>query len=355
MPEPDESPVPGAPPGAASAPGAAPAPGAPSDPGGPTAAKARFESLITRVTNWGRWGDDDERGTVNLIDDAARRRAGASVRQGRAFHLGLPLSERDGIIPSFFAPVRVNPAITVTERLVLLGEDPDGPLASEDMASLSLQCATHWDALAHISHRGRLYNGFDAAGVTEEGARWCGIDKIGPLVTRGILLDVARARGLERLPGGTGVTPDDLDAACRMAGTTPEPGDAVLVRTGQMAELAVSGPEQLPRPDRQRMAYAMPSPGLTMACAAWFHDAGVAAVASDTLALEVLPGEDDAVFLPVHVLHLVYMGLTQGQNWVLDELAADCAADGTYTFLLDATPLPVSGGLGSPLNPVAVK
>lgn len=318
-------------------------------------AKARFEALIAQVTNWGRWGHADERGTVNLVDDAARRRGAASVRTGRAFSLGLPLSEQDGIIPSFFAPVRVNPTVTVTEVLTLLGQDPDGPLASEDMMSLSLQCATHWDALAHISHRGRLYNGFDAAEVTDRGARRCGIDKIGPLVSRGLLLDVARARGVDRLPGGTGVTPADLDAACRLAGAEPLPGDVVLVRTGHLAELAVDGAEALPRSDRQRMAYAMPSPGLTMACAAWFHEAGVAAVASDTLALEVLPGEDEAVFLPVHVLHLVYMGLTQGQNWMLDPLAADCAEDGAYTFLLDATPLPVAAGLGSPLNPVAVK
>lgn len=333
---------------------AAPRPAAPeAAPAG--AARARFEALAARVNNWGRWGAEDERGTVNLVDDAARRRAAASVRTGRRFALGLPLSERDGIIPGSFAPVRVNPTVTVTELHQLLGEDPDGPVASEDAAHLSLQCATHWDALAHIACRGRLYNGFDAATTTAAGAERCGIDKIGPLVSRGLLLDVARARGAARLSGAHGITPADLDAACRLAGTDPEPGDIVLVRTGQMAELAVGGPDELPRPERQRMAYAIPSPGLTMACAEWFHDADVAAVATDTLALEVLPGEDPALFLPVHVLHLVEMGLTQGQNWVLDELAADCAADGVYTFLLDATPLPVANGLGSPLNPVAVK
>lgn len=322
---------------------------------GRAAARARFDALAARVNNWGRWGPEDERGTVNLVDDAARRRAAASVRTGRRFALGLPLSERDGIIPQSFAPVRVNPTVTVTELLQLLGEDPDGPVASEDAAHLSLQCATHWDALAHIASRGRLYNGFAADTVTEAGAARCGIDKVGPLVSRGLLLDVARARGEDRLPEGHGITPAELDAACRLAGTDPEPGDVVLVRTGQMAELAVGGPGELPRRDRQRMAYAYPSPGLTMACAEWLHDADVAAVATDTLALEVLPGEDPALFLPVHVLHLVEMGLTQGQNWVLDELAADSAADGSYTFLLDATPLPVISGLGSPLNPVAVK
>ena len=92
-----------------------------------------------------------------------------------------------------------------------------------------------------------------------------------------------------------------------------------------------------------------------MSTAEWFHSRGVAAVATDTLPLEVFPGEEEGTFLPVHLLHLVEMGMTQGQNWVLDELAADCADDGVYQFLLDASPLPFLDGTGSPLNPVAVK
>jgi kynurenine formamidase len=94
---------------------------------------------------------------------------------------------------------------------------------------------------------------------------------------------------------------------------------------------------------------------LTIETAQWFHERDVAAVATDTLPLEVFPGQYDDLYLPVHLLHLVEMGMTQGQNWVLDQLAADCAADGQYTFLLDATPLPFTKGLGSPLNPVALK
>jgi kynurenine formamidase len=92
-----------------------------------------------------------------------------------------------------------------------------------------------------------------------------------------------------------------------------------------------------------------------MSTAEWFHSHGVAAVATDTLPLEVFPGEEEGTFLPVHLLHLVEMGMTQGQNWVLDDLAADCAEDGVYSFLLDASPLPFVDGTGSPLNPVAVK
>jgi hypothetical protein len=94
---------------------------------------------------------------------------------------------------------------------------------------------------------------------------------------------------------------------------------------------------------------------LTIETAEWFHRYDVAAVATDTLVFEVYPSQYEGAYLPVHLLHLVEMGLTQGQNWVLDPLAEDCAADGRYTFLLDATPLPLTQGLGTPLNPVAIK
>jgi kynurenine formamidase len=108
-------------------------------------------------------------------------------------------------------------------------------------------------------------------------------------------------------------------------------------------------------PDRDLVAYTWPTPGLTIATAEWFFDRDVAAVATDTLVCEVYPSQYEDIYLPVHLLHLVEMGMTQGQNWVLDQLAADCAEDGQYDFLLDATPLPFTDGLGSPLNPVALK
>jgi kynurenine formamidase len=214
---------------------------------------------------------------------------------------------------------------------------------------MALQCATHWDALAHVSYGGRIYNGYPADTVTEAGAARCGIARVSTLVTRGLLLDVARAKGCEVLDPGYGVVPDDLDAACELAGTRPEPGDAVLVRTGQMVHLRGE------RTRQKLLAYTFPAPGLTMSSAEWFRAHDVAAVATDTLALEVLPCEEEAIYLPVHLLHLVEMGLTQGQNFVLDALADDCADDGEYSFLLDATPLPFTAGLGSPLNPVALK
>ncbi len=310
------------------------------------AGPALFAEVAARIRNWGRWGPDDEIGTLNFIDAAARLRAVAAVRSGKAFALGLPLSEAEGIQAGFI-PGRVNPTRSMIQVNEPLSADPDWGRSSEDVVTMALQCATHWDALAHFSYGGVIYNGYPASSVDEQGAGRCGIHRLGSVVGRGILLDVARALGVAVLEPGYPITPDDLTTACAMAGIATEPGDIVLVRTGQMAHLAPGS--------RDLVAYTWPSPGLTIETAEWFHAHDVAAVATDTLTFEVYPCQYEEAYLPVHLLHLVEMGLTQGQNWVLDALAADCADDGQYAFLLDATPLPFTNGLGSPINPMALK
>jgi kynurenine formamidase len=306
----------------------------------------RFAEVAARVRNWGRWGPDDEIGTLNLIDDAARLRAVAAVRSGKAFALGLPLSEAEGIQAGFM-PGRVNPTRTMIAVNEPLSADPEWVRTSDDVVTMALQCATHWDALAHVSYGGVIYNGYPADSIDDQGAGRCGIHRLTTVVGRGVLLDVARALGQDTLSPGYPVSPDDLTAAIALAGVDMAPGDIALVRTGQMVHLRP--------PRRDLVAYTWPTPGLTVETAEWFHQRDVAAVATDTLPLEVFPGQYEDLYLPVHLLHLVEMGMTQGQNWVLDDLAADCAADGQYTFLLNATPLPFTNGLGSPLNPVALK
>jgi kynurenine formamidase len=307
---------------------------------------AVFTEVAARVRNWGRWGPEDEIGTLNLIDDDARLRGAASVVSGQAMALGLPLSEADGIQLGFVEG-RANPTRTTIHVNKPEGPDPDFVAFSEDVFSMGTQAATHWDALAHCSHAGELYNGYPASTITSDGAARCGIHRAGPVVSRGILLDVARALGRDVLEPGHPISPADLDAACVLAHLTPEAGDIVLVRTGQMVHLE--------QDHRDLVAYTWPSPGLTIETAPWFHAHGVAAVATDTFVFEVFPCQYEDAYLPVHVLHLVVMGLTQGQNWVLDPLSDACAADGRYAFLLDATPLPLIAGLGSPLQPVALR
>ena len=304
-----------------------------------------FTDLAVAVRNWGRWGPDDELGTINLITPEVRRRAASAVRSGEAFSLALPLSESEGIQTGLL-PGRINPVRTMAQLNSPILDDPDQVRTNDDVVVMGLQCATHWDGLAHVSYGGHIWNGYPAETVTAAGATRCGIHRIRTLVSRGVLLDVARARGVDRLEGGHVITGEDLEAAEELARVRVEPGDVVLVRTGQMAVLREPG---------GRRRYPAPSPGLSMQSVPWLRRRDVAAVATDTLTFEVFPGERDDVFLPVHLLHLVEMGLTQGQNFVLDELAADCADDGVYDFLLEASPQPFTNAVGSPVNPVAVK
>jgi kynurenine formamidase len=303
-----------------------------------------FSDLAEEVSNRGRWGEDDEIGTMNLITPEATLRGVGCAKSGRSFSLALPLHHdgpQTGRIPN-----RINPIHTMIGINTPFMGDPAKTCLSDDTLVLGTQCATHWDAIAHASYGGKLYNGHPAATiVAEAGATRCGIEKVRTIVTRGILLDVARARGVGRLEAGYAIKPGDLDAALAQAGLETAPGDIVLVRTGQQEHLFAGDKD----------AYRLPAPGLSYTSVKWFRERDIAAVATDTFSFEVWPGEDDAVLLPVHLLHLVEMGMMQGQHWFLDELAADCAEDGVYEFLLHASPEPIVGGTGSPVNPVATK
>jgi len=301
-----------------------------------------IEELARRVNNWGRWGPDDEIGTLNLITPDVRRRAAACVRTGKAFSLALPLSQAEGIQLGFM-PGRINPLRTMVQINEAVGSW--GMRTSDDIVMMAMQAATHWDGLAHVSWQGRIYNGFPASDITAAGTAHCGIHKVRTLVGRGVLLDVARALGVEHLEPGYPIRAEDLDAAEALARTAVGSGDIVLVRTGQMIHLRA----------RNVVAYTYPSPGVTTGTVGWFRDRDVAAVATDTIVFECYPWENPEVEMPVHRLHLVEMGMTQGQNWVLDDLADDCADDGVYEFLLDASPQPFTNAVGSPVNPVAVK
>jgi kynurenine formamidase len=300
--------------------------------------------VARRVSNWGRWGADDERGTVNFITPEVVRRAAACVKRGVVFSLGLSFGAEG---PQIGQGGRVNPVHSMTAIDGRLGPDPDGPRYADDVITMPLQCATQWDSLAHVYYGGQLYNGFPASTLTSAGAARDSIDKLGPgIVSRGVLLDLARARGVDRLAAGQVITPDDLEAAERAQRVRVERGDVLLLRTGHLAVFTRDG---------DRVGYMRQMPGLGLACVAWLHAREVAAVASDTSAVEVIPYEDPAVPLPVHQLCIRDMGLTLGEMFDLDALAADCAADGAWECLFSAPPLKVTGGVGSPLNPLAVK
>lgn len=302
------------------------------------------KELAARVRNWGRWGADDEIGTLNLVTDAVVRRAAEEIRDGRRIALGIPLDEsgpQTGIVPGRVNPVRT--MLSINHPYVR--GDSDNFCNSDDTVTMGLQSCTHWDALGHVSYEGRIYNGFPADVVNERGATRCGIDKIETLVSRGVLLDIARVKGVDRIEGPYAVTGDDLDAAAEAGGVEILPGDIVCVRTGHIRLLSAG----------ERERYISPAPGPSLRSVEWFHAHDVAAVATDSYTGEVFPREIKGTYLPVHLLHLVDMGMTQGQNFDFETLATDCAADGRYAFFLDASPQPFTNAVGTPVNPIVIK
>ncbi len=302
--------------------------------------------LGRELSNWGRWGPEDECGTLNLINDDAIRRGMACVRSGKTFSLGLPLGAtgpQTGTIPGRFNP---------QHYMVAIGQgwgDEPGFHYSDDVLSLPLQAATQWDSLAHVHYDDHLFNGRLASEVvTVFGAAANGIDKQAerPYITRGVLLDIARHHGVDRLPPSTLITAHDLESVSRVQGVTFAPGDILLLRTGHINVFLVDG---------DRETYNFRCPGIGIDSLRWLRERDFAAVASDTPNVEVLPGEDPRVLSPVHLVALRDMGMPLGEMFVLEDLAADCAADGHWDFLLVAQPLKVTSGIGSPVNPIAVK
>lgn len=306
----------------------------------------RVRAVAKRVSNWGRWGADDERGTLNLVTPEVVRRGAGCVRTGRVFSLGLAFGA-DG--PQSGTVVgRFNPQHYMTAIGAPFGT-PGGFHYSDDVVCMPLQCATQWDSLAHVHYDDLLYNGVPAKeALSVAGAARNGIDKLaeGGIASRGVLLDLARARGVARLAPGTAVSPADLDAALAKQKVELLPGDVLCLRTGHLAVF---------REDGDRETYLWQGPGLGMACAEWLRERDVAAVCADNTAVEVMPCEDPEVFYPLHLLCIRDMGLPFGEMFDLDALAAACAADGVWDFFFSAPPLKVTGGIGSPVNPLAIR
>ena len=303
--------------------------------------------------NWGRWGDDDQRGTQNLIGAEQRLQAATAIQSGKIFSLALPI-DADG--PRFYtrpAPLHWflmsgSDQVTGTPYSVA---DP-GFQWNDDMFQMPLQGSTQWDGFGHVMYQDTMYNGYWAGNVTAfGGAGVLGIENHREsFVGRAVVMDVARSEGHDVLPQGTVVDRQMLERCAESQGVEMASGDMVLLRTGY---LALWDPQF--NPDEQ-MAYFSSSPGLGVSAVEWCADNDVSAVAADTIAVEVFQPEDpEARRYPVHVGTLVDLGLPLGEFWVLDELAADCADDGRYECMLVAPPLNIPGAVGSPLNPIALK
>jgi kynurenine formamidase len=311
---------------------------------------AQIHEYIKRFSNWGRWGPDDEIGTLNFVGLEEVRAAAELVRRGDVISLTLPY-DANGCQAG---GLRHNPQLVVmasgsdvTAGVQSLGAF--GPAKgfgySDDMVILGTQSGTQWDSLSHIFFESKMYNGRDASVSSSAGATHNSIEKgLTHFVMRGVLLDVARWAGVDSLEPGHAISADDLDAVAAAQSVEVRRGDAVLVRTGFLG--ARRG---------QWGDYAGGSaPGLSLHTAPWLYEKEIAAIVTDTWGVEVRPCEIDHMS-PLHCVALVHMGLIFGEIFDLEALSSNCASDGVYEFQFVAPPLPITGAAGSPLSGLAIK
>lgn len=305
-----------------------------------------FRPLGRRLSNWGRWGPDDRIGTLNYI--TAERIAAASrlVRDGRLIDLGLPVGS-----PGIQAGLggRINPQHVMSMTPPDFSARPDRMIVSDDMIIMPLQSVTQWDGLGHVGYDDLLYNGVPATSIgCMTGSTHYSIHQIATrgVAGRAVLLDTAALKGMDRLAAGQAITVADLEAAEAQQSVRVGSGDILLMRTGWIRHYLVDG---------NAPAYWNGEPGLTLECAEWLHRRQVAAVAADNWGIEAMPPDDTAYYMPFHCVAIRDMGMTLGELFDLEALAADCRADGRWEMFLCATPLKVIGGVGSPITPVAMK
>lgn len=297
-----------------------------------------FDALFDRVSTWGRWGDDDQRGTLHHISDPAVVAAASLVRTGRSISLGHDLDRDPG--PDNARPVEHR----MTGYAAAGGTEP---AVNTDYVGMDFhgKSVTHLDALCHCVFRGRIYNGYlSEEHVGERGGDLGNVSQMAQgVVTRGVLVDVPRSLGLPWLDPGTVITADDLESALEAQRLSLQPGDAVLVRTGARARKDALGawdPSNL-------------SAGLGPDCMPVLSRGESALLGSDGDS-DARPSPVPGVFSPIHALALNAMGMPLIDNMLLEDLAVVCADLERWEFLFVLAPLRIPGGTGSPVNPLAV-
>jgi len=288
--------------------------------------------------NWGRWGAEDERGAANFISTDLVRDAAGLVRTGKVYSLSLPVQQQG--VPVFPRRAPCLHFMTLDGGDYAAGlKRKAGYQSADDYISLPTHGTTHIDSLAHVWYDDRMYNGYLGSLVRSTGARKLGIDKLKHLVGRGVLLDLAGWKGLRHLPGGAVITVDDLKGCARHHGVELNPGDIILLRTGWQTVFREQGSER----------FFQSEPGLGLEAARFLGELGIAGVGSDNYGIEVVPTENDEP-APVHRMLIRDFGVYLIELLALDELAHG----GCHEFLFVAAPLLITGGTGSPVNPLAI-
>ena len=303
---------------------------------------AEVKGLFEKLSNWGKWGKDDQRGALNYITNQKRAAAARLVQTGETISLSLPLAT---------AVANDNPS-PVTHLMIQAGSDtPRQAMAGvADYFAISPHgfATTHLDALCHVLWQGKMYNGFDAGEIGSQGARKCSIEvaKQG-VVSRGVLLDIAKIKGVEWFEPGHHIYPEDLDAAEKDHGVKVEEGDVLLIRTGRPKRRAAKRGWEPPK------AFLIEMAGLDSSCLPWIHERKIAILGSDGTS-DVIPSGFEDLALPIHICTLVAMGIHLIDNADLEALAHHCAHANRYEFQFMMAPLVLRKGTASPVNPIAV-
>ena len=308
--------------------------------------KEDIERWMQELSNWGRWGKEDQGGTVNLITPKKRRQAAALVKDGVSVSMSLDAD----IAPqgeAVEAPQPgVRPRYTWQHEMRSNGSTIKGNSGyAVDSYSVLFHGnnTTHLDALAHFIYEGHIYNGFPASSITEWGATKNDVlpYKNG-IFTRGVLIDIPRFKGVPYMGDEEAIFPEDLDAWEKKAGIKIESGDAVFFRSGRWKRVAEKGPLDL---NKQ-------APGLYASCAKWLKERDIAVLGSDVVQ-DVRPSRVAGVNQPIHQMFLVATGTPLFDNCALEDLGNAAIERNRSTFLLNVAPLAVPGGTGSPFNPIA--
>ena len=282
------------------------------------------------ISNWGRWGADDQLGSLNLITPQIVQQAAKLVRTGKVYSLSMPL-EANG--PQW--PARHKTWKVTTHR----GVGKTGPGAADDVVTMHSHSGTHIDALCHYFYDDHIYNGYRASEqITSQGVTHNAIDNAPAIVGRGVLMDIAEWKGVEHLQLGEAVTADDLDQCAASQGITIQSGDILLVRTGWIRLF-----------EQDRALYDSGEPGIDSSTLPWLKAHDIVAVGADNAAVEVFALYPPAK-LPVHEGAIRDLGIYLMENFNLEALSADRV----YECLIVIAPLRLTGGAGSPINPIAI-
>jgi len=304
--------------------------------------RREFEKLFRRLSNWGRWGPDDDRGTLNYVTPECIRNAAGLVRSGRTVSMAVPINKAAG--PDNPRP----PAHYMVHGYDIHWDLGEPQFCTDYFASeFHGDCHTHMDALCHVGYRGRLYNGKPVSSVTTHGPTLLDITAFAHgIVGRGVLLDLPRLRGVKWLEPGDAVMRRELEAAERAQGVRLGQGDILVFRTGHHRRRLELGPWN-PGPDGEGRA------GLHATALTLLHERRIAAFFPDGDG-ETVPSNAEGIPYPIHALQIPAMGMVCADSLQFEELVKVCEEERRWEFMVTAAPLRLPGGTGSLFNPVAI-